>query len=58
MQVQGNLFSKAVPAADISLLLRRLRLHIRAAQRALGSAVVAAAPDTLFPPGRDLYSGA
>jgi hypothetical protein len=31
MQVQGYLFSKAVPAAEITLLLRRLRPRIRAA---------------------------
>jgi diguanylate cyclase (GGDEF)-like protein len=31
MQVQGFLFSKAVPAADIPVLLRRLRPRIRAA---------------------------
>jgi diguanylate cyclase (GGDEF)-like protein/PAS domain S-box-containing protein len=31
MQVQGFLFSKAVPAADIPILLRRLRPRIRAA---------------------------
>jgi EAL domain-containing protein (putative c-di-GMP-specific phosphodiesterase class I) len=31
MQVQGFLFSKAVPAAEIPILLRRLRPRIRAA---------------------------
>jgi EAL domain-containing protein (putative c-di-GMP-specific phosphodiesterase class I) len=31
MQVQGFLFSKAVPAAGIPILLRRLRPRIRAA---------------------------
>jgi EAL domain-containing protein (putative c-di-GMP-specific phosphodiesterase class I) len=31
MQVQGFLFSKAVPEAEIPLLLRRLRPRIRAA---------------------------
>jgi len=56
------LFSKAVPAADIPLLLRRLRPRIPASlaslSRAVGSAVVAADPAMLFPPGRALYFGA